>query len=180
MIRAVAVSLAFLLLSAPALADDVERVMLQYFDAMEYEDYDAAARLFDAADMKAFRASFDFMKDLEPQQQQAVWEQMIGPWATQESVEKMSDEEFFASVYGFAMGQAMAQSGMSFPQSEYIGHVPEGNLAHAVTRSTIAMGDREFSDTSVTTLKKTDSGWKMQLSGDIERLALQIKAAFGQ
>lgn len=178
MFRTIAVCLSLLLLSGPALSDDIERVMMQYFDAMEYEDYDAAARLFDPEDIKVFRESFSFLAELSVNQQQAVYEQMIGPWATQESVEKMSDEEFFASVFGFSMRQAMGQ--VQITRADYLGSVLEGEeLAHAVSRISVAVGDFEVTEMDVTTLARRNGAWRMKVSGDVERIAGQVKRAMG-
>ncbi len=179
MIRAIAVCFSLLFVTLPASADDVERVILQYFDAMEYEDYDAAARLFDPEDTKRFRESFAFMSELSVNQQQSVYEQMIGPWATQESVEKMSDEEFFASIFGFAMRQAMGQ--VQITSAEYLGTVMEGeDLAHAVTRISVSVGNMEITDMDVTSLARRNGAWKMKVSGDVERVAEQLRAMFGR
>lgn len=179
MIRAIVVCFSLLFVALPASADDVERVILQYFDAMEYEDYDAAARLFDPEDIKRFRDSFAFMSELSVNQQQSVYEQMIGPWATQESVEKMSDEEFFASIFGFAMRQTMGQ--VQITSAEYLGTVMEGDeLAHAVTRIGVSVGNLEITDMDVTSLARRNGAWKMKVSGDVERVAEQLKAMFGR
>ena len=179
MFRAIAVCLSLLLMSAPAKSDDIERVMLQYFDAMEYADYDAAARLFDPSDIKVFRESFAFMAELPVEQQQAVYEQMIGPWASQESVEKMSDEEFFASIFGFAMRQAMGQ--VEITEADYLGSVMEGDAtAHAVTRISVAVGDYAVTEMDVTTLARVNGAWRMKVSGDVGRVADMIKRSLGR
>ena len=181
MLRIVASVLALIVLVSPAGADDVERVLLQYFDAMEYEDYDAAARLFDANDIKEFRAQFAFMKDADVNARQQIYERMFGPWASQESVEKMSDTEFFASIFGFTMQQSLGRRGMRIAKAEYLGHVSEGDdTAHAVTRITIAVGDNEASSLDVTSLVRRNGAWRMQVSPDIEQVATGIRRAVGQ
>lgn len=179
--RMIAIVLLFACLAAPARADDIERVVLQYFDAMEYEDYDAAARLFDANDIKEFRALFGFMKDADVNARQQIYERMFGPWASQESVEKMSDTEFFASIFGFAMQQSMGRSGVRIANAEYLGHVSEGDdMAHAITRVTVAVGDNEATSLDVTSLVRNNGAWRMKVSGDIEQVAAGIRRALGQ
>ncbi len=181
MLRVAATVLMLLCLSAPVRADEVERVVLQYFDAMEYEDYDAAARLFDANDIKEFRALFAFMKDADVNARQQIYERMFGPWASQDSVEKMSDTEFFASVFGFTMQQSFGRTGLRIIESEYLGHVTEGDdMAHAVTRITVAVGNNEATSLDVTSLVQRNGAWRMQVSGDIEQVAAGIRRAVGQ
>ena len=179
--RMIAIVLLFACLAAPARADDIERVVLQYFDAMEYEDYDAAARLFDANDIKEFRALFGFMKDADVNARQQIYERMFGPWASQESVEKMSDTEFFASIFGVAMQQSLGRSGVRIASAEYLGHVSEGDdMAHAITRVTVAVGDNEATSLDVTSLVRNNGAWRMKVSGDIEQVAAAVRSALGQ
>ena len=181
MLRAIAIVLMLMCLALPGHADEVERVVLQYFDAMEYEDYDAAARLFDANDIKEFRALFAFMKDADVNARQQIYERMFGPWASQDSVEKMSDTEFFASVFGFAMQQTFGRTGLSITSAEYLGHVTEGDdLAHAVTRVTVAVGNNDATSLDVTSLVRRNGAWRMQVSGDMEQVAAGIRRAVGQ
>ena len=181
MLRATAAVLILICLASPAGADDVERVVMQYFDAMEYADYDAAARLFDADGNKDFRALFAFMKDADVDARQQIYERMFGPWASQESVEKMSDTEFFGSIFGFAMEQRLGRSGVRITNAEYLGHVAEGDdMAHAVTRVTVAVGNSEVTSLDVTSLVRRNGAWRMQVSGDIEQVAAGIRRALGQ
>ena len=181
MLRAIVAILILGCLAAPACADDIERVVVQYFDAMEYEDYDAAARLFDGGDIKEFRALFAFMKDADINARQQIYERMFGPWASQESVEKMSDSEFFASIFAFAMQQSLGRSGVRIANAEYLGHVKEGDdLAHAVTRITVAAGENEATSLDVTSLVRRNGAWRMKVSSDIEQVAAGIRRAIGQ
>ncbi len=181
MLRLLATGMLLMCLASPVSADDVERVVLQYFDAMEYEDYDAAARLFDPDDIREFRGLFAFMEDADVNARQQIYERMFGPWASQESVAKMSDTEFFASVFGFAMQQSFGRSGLQIAGAEYLGHVPEGDdTAHAVTRIRVAAGNNEITSLDVTTLVRRNGAWRMKVSGDIEQIAAGIRRALGQ
>ncbi len=162
-------------------ADEIETVVSQYLDAMQYEDYDAAARLFDGEGVKEFRQSMAFMGDVEVNRRQEVYEQMFGPWASQESVEKMSDAEFFASVFDFAMRQSIGRAGLTISNSEYLGFVPEGeSIAHAVTRVTIAVAGMELTSMDVKSLVRRNGSWKLQVSQDIEQVATNLRRAVGQ
>ena len=166
---------------APAFADTVEEATERYFRIMESGDYAATAALFDPNELKRFRSSLEFLATLPNASQAEIYGAFFGAGSTVESVSELSDVEFFASFFAFAMAQSGVAELMRGAKTEYLGHVMEGdNVAHAVTRISVSSSEFESENMSVASFVRRDGQWKMKMSGDIRGVAENIRRAIAQ
>lgn len=149
-----------------------------YFSDMEDRNFAAAAGHIDADQLKEFRQMMGFYKEI-PQQAQAQFIQtFFGPDQTVETIEKVTDVEFFSGLFSFIMSQADAAGGVNFDGVEILGEVKEGNIIHLVTRNRVSMGMVEVEAMEVISLKKSGNEWRILMSGNIKGLPQQLRAAF--
>ena len=180
MYRVTAVLLVMLPLSLPVAANELERMTVDYFELLDYENYEAVARMHDPEDLKAVREAFAFLNDAPDEFRLPLYERMFGAWASQESVEKLSDAEFFA---GFLMTSAavVRRSNVRNMRAEYLGQVDEGSeLAHVVVRTSAEGPGGEYSEVSVDTYVKRDGQWRLKLSGDFDNTIQRYRAAYAR
>lgn len=164
----------------PVHAESVEEATNRYFDVMRSTDYGAAAELFDPEELKDFRNSLNFLADLPSASKEELFGAFFGPESTQETVDSLSDQQFFSSFYGAAMSQAGMEELMKTAKLEYLGHVTEGeNIAHAVTRISMNMQDARFEKMSVVSFVLRGDTWKMKMSGEISGVADKLRDALG-
>jgi hypothetical protein len=168
-----------IVLGQPGHAETVEEATDRYFEVMRSGNYVAAANLFDPVELKNFRDSLDFLAQIPESSKDEIYTAFFGVGSTQESVAKLSDQEFFASFFGFAMSQGGMDELMKIATTEYIGHVMEGDIAHAVTRLSAELPGAKFKTMSVASFVSRDGTWKMKMSGEINGVAADLRDAFG-
>jgi len=164
-----------------ALSDTASKAAADYYRTLKEKDYPAAAKMFDPAALKSFRGTMLFMTELDEDQRNEVLEVFFGHGATKESVEKMSDTEFFAGFFKGVMGQAEEIGGVDFGELQVLGEVPEGaDVVHVVTRNKVGVGEIKVESLEVISFKKTEAGWKALLNGEMTGMAAQLKNSFGK
>lgn len=99
---------------------------------------------------------------------------------TLDELRKLDDAAFFISFFKAMMEQRPeiknALRGMSL---KVIGHVAEGDgVVHVVYRGTVSTEGLTITKMAVMSLKSTESGWGMLLTGDIENMANMLKRRF--
>ncbi len=162
----------------PAHGETVDEATNRYFEVMKRADYSAAADLYDPAELKSFRSSLDFLVSLPNASKEQLYDSFFGPGSTQEAVDNLTDQEFFASFYAAAMAQASMDQIMSTAKTEYLGHVMEGdNVAHAVTRISVDLPELSFENLSVASFVQRGNSWKMKMTGDVRGVADRIRQA---
>lgn len=169
-----------LILPSFATANELERMTVDYFELLDYENYEAVARMHDPEDLKAVREAFAFLNDAPDEFRLPLYERMFGAWASQASVEKLSDAEFFA---GFLVTSASVarRSNVSNMRAEYLGQVDEGSdLAHVVVRTSAEGPGGEYSAVSVDTYVKRDGQWRLKLSSDFDATIQRYRAAYAR
>lgn len=173
--------LAVSLVSHVCLAETaIERTEL-YFDDLKARQYKAAASHFDPEQLKEFRVMMEFYKEIPEEPQREFIKAFFGEHQSTESVQALSDTEFFAGMFIFIMQRAEATGGLNFDGLEILGTVAEGeDKAHLVTRNRISMGEVEIEAMEVVSLKKYGNNWKVMMSGRIKGLPAQLKSAFTQ
>ncbi len=170
----------FSVLAVPAFGDTVEEAVDYYFQVMKSGEYAKSAELFDQEELRSFRESLEFLATAPAASQARVYSGIFGPGATQESVGRMSDAEYFGVFWAMAMSQIVAKGGMEFKSLEYLGYVMEGDeVAHAVTRITVQLPNAELNKMSVASFVRRGENWKMKMSGDIRGIADQIRKVVG-
>jgi hypothetical protein len=169
------------LLTNVAWAETASDRAMAYFDDINNRNFAAAAGQFDPAQLKEFRTMMEFYKELPPEVQTEFVQGFFGPTQTVESINNVSDVEFFASIFNFVMQQADQAGGINFDGVEILGEVKEGdNIAHLVTRNRVSVGEIEVEAMEVVSLKKQGDGWRMLMSGSIKGLPAQLNAVFSQ
>lgn len=96
-------------------------------------------------------------------------------------VEALSDPSLVAGlmrgVFGYARGMMQA---MMTKEVQVLGHVPEeredGSLAHVVLRSREPLSGTAPSTVSVLTLKRTEAGWRVRWSQELDVVASALVA----
>lgn len=161
-------------------AETVEQATKHYFQVMRSGDSASVAELFDPAELRSFRESLGFLTALPETSKGQVYGALFGAGSTQESVNSLSDREYFASFFEYAMAQGGIGQMMRTAKTEYLGHVMEGDdMAHAVTRISVAVPGTDFETISVASFVRRGDQWKMKLTGDIRSVAQKIRAAVG-
>jgi hypothetical protein len=100
---------------------------------------------------------------------------------TVEQARKLDDAKFFiAFMSGVLSLKPEMKEVLANAKAEMLGHVMEGgDTAHVVIRMSVSLSGATITKMDVISLKKTDSGWRMMLSGEIDGLAQVLKQKFG-
>ncbi|WP_035608483.1 hypothetical protein [Haloferula sp. BvORR071] len=152
-----------------------------YYDAQKAKDFDALAKLFDPAELKAFRTKLDFLTDLPDEDGAAVITAFFGEEATKESVKKLDDLGFFATFLKSAAGAGEDAGGTMPDDVKVVGEVKEGeDRIHVVTRCKTGAGELQVESMEVMSFKKIGDAWKAQLSGAMAALPAQVRQSFGK
>ena len=122
-----------------------------------------------------------FLADLPVATRDELYANFFGSGATRESVDQLTDNEYFAAFFSFAMLQSGMLQIMNMATVEYLGHVMEGeDLAHAVTRISLDTPQMNFENMSIASFVDRDDRWMMMMSADIRDVADRLKQAVGQ
>lgn len=169
-----------LLVSGSAFGSGATDAATAYFETIKKKDYVAAAEHFDPAALKEFRDELAFLTEMAAKEDESVLASFFGPGASADSVNKMSDAEFFASFLGAIMMQAEAVGGITFDGMEILGEVMEGeDVSHVVTRNRATVGAMEMEAMEVVSFRLVGKEWKALMSGKFKGMAKQIRAAMG-
>jgi hypothetical protein len=100
---------------------------------------------------------------------------------TMEGLRNLDSKSFFAAfltgVSEVIPQFAQAMRGMT---AEVLGHVMEGgDIAHIVYRGSVALEGATIKKVAVISMKGTDQGWGMLLTGDIENMARMLELQMG-
>jgi hypothetical protein len=98
-----------------------------------------------------------------------------------DELKKLDDVPFFVSFYrGITRVQPALKQALAGAESQIIGHVLEGkDIAHVVHRMTVTVEGTKVAKTDVISMRKTETGWGMLLSGDLENMTTMLKRRFG-
>lgn len=165
---------------ATAYGETVEEATERYFQVTKNGDFLEASELFDPTELRSFRESLAFLANLPAASRDDLYRGLFGALSTQDTVDQLSDVEFFAAFFGVSMSQSGMTEVMRAAKTEYLGHVFEGDdVAHAVTRVTIQFGATANETLSVASFIRRGESWKMKMSGDVRGVADKIRAAVG-
>lgn len=174
--------LLLLALSVTAVATDTpEQQARRYFSALQNGDYVQAAALFEPAGLAEFRRMMDFHEQLPFEARDQFIQSFFGPDATPKSIQQLGDAEFFAALLRSVMRQAEAVGALSFDSLEVLGGVEEGaEVIHLVTRNRLSMGALDMETMEVLSLRRTEAGWRILMSGKLKGLPAQLQSLFKQ
>ena len=171
---------ALMLMSMQVAADEVGEAIDRYFVMMRTADFAAAAEIFDTEEQRKFRDSLAFLFTLPPDSQNQLLSALFGAGATADYVDQLSDGQFFASI----LANTMMQSGMlpllETADMQYLGHIMEGEIAHAVTRVLIETPEYQTESMSVTSLVRRGDQWKLMMTPDIRNIPDRLRSVVGQ
>ncbi len=171
--------LILLLVSNTAWAETPEERAKLYFTDIESGNFVAAAKHFDPSQLKEFRSTMEFYKEIPVRDQTEFIQTFFGADQTTESLDKISDVDFFAKLFTFMMRQADAVGGLNFDGLEILGGVKEGSdISHLVTRNRVTVGKLNVEAMEVVSLMKSGDEWRILMSGQIKGFADQLRATF--
>lgn len=95
---------------------------------------------------------------------------------------KLDDKQFFVSfLKGIIDLKPEMKEAIAGAKMECVGHVMEGqDTAHVVMRMRLTVSGVEVTKLDVITLTRTDSGWGMQLNGDMDAIVQALKQKFSK
>lgn len=101
--------------------------------------------------------------------------------STADDLKKLDDVQFFVAFYrGLVRLRPEMKQALGGADVQILGHVLEGqDTAHVVYRMTVTAESLKITKLNVLSMQKTESGWAMSQSGDIEGMAEALKRRFG-
>lgn len=152
----------------------------EYFAAFQQGNYQGLATMYDPAALQSFREMMGFLTELDLGDDGEVLATLFGPEATVQTVNKMSDQEFFALFFENVFAQVQSMGELSFDNMKIIGEVKESdNLVHVLARNKTSIGEMEIEAMEVISFKQVGEDWKVLLSGEIKGMANQMRQALG-
>lgn len=194
-----------LLGACPALAAELtpdmppEEVAREAYARMQAADWVAAAETFDPAALKRFRELLMPVLDavdaagkgqtvkgqagagqagsaqaaVDPNGLLMLWV-LFAPAKSIEEIRALTDREVFARIMSNTMSLASAR----LEGQQVIGSVAEGaDMVHVVTRNVAKVETMSMTKVEAITLRRTDHGWRLALTGDLEGLAETLQAS---
>lgn len=184
----------------PALAAELtpetppEEVAREAYARMQAADWVAAAETFDPAALKRFRELLMPVLDavdaagkgqtakghagagqaaVDPNGLLMLWV-LFAPAKSIEEIRALTDREVFARIMSNTMSLASAR----LEGQQVIGSVAEGaDMVHVVTRNVAKVETMSMTKVEAITLRRTDQGWRLALTGDLEGLAETLQAS---
>lgn len=152
-----------------------------FFNDMKKRHFSMLSDHFDPVQLKEFRAMMQFYKEIPEQAKSQAIQSIFGADQTLESVEKMTDAQFFTKLMELVMRRAEAFGKLTIDSVEILGGVEEGDdIRHLVTRTRVSVGELTTTKMEVLSLKRFGDEWRIQLSGKMKGLPNQLKAAFAK
>lgn len=99
-----------------------------------------------------------------------------------DELKKLDDVQVLAAFYrGIRRIAPALKKVLDAAEIQTIGHVMEGkDTAHVVCRMIVSIEGVTITEMSVMSLQRTESGWRMLLSGDVEGKVRVLKQKFGR
>jgi hypothetical protein len=159
-----------------ALAESASETATQFYDLVRQENYSAAVRYYDPDALREFRQLMSFEKEITDQSKRLYYRTFFDPDLTDESSNKLSDKEYFASFWRGVLSSDMVSQSLNYKNVDVIGEVMEKeNLAHVVTRNWITVGADQIETIEVTSFKKINGVWKIRMSGKLKSIAILLR-----
>jgi hypothetical protein len=159
-----------------AFAESASETAAQFYDLVRQENYSAAVRYYDPDALREFRQLMSFEKEITDQSKRLYYRTFFDPDLTDESINKLSDKEYFASFWRGVLSSDMVSQSLNYKNVDVIGEVMEKeNLAHVVTRNWITVGADQIETIEVTSFKKINGVWKIRMSGKLKSIAILLR-----
>jgi hypothetical protein len=177
-VKAVTLAMTVTISSATAQTTDPEQVARQYTQAMQAGDWMGMAALMHPAALRELRDLFDPIFAM-PGAERTV--PMLLGVSTMDEARTLSDTGLFAGFIQFMVNQdPNVASALSTAKVDVIGHVPEGNDAHVVFRTTLEVQGITMTQMDVITMRPSGSEWRGLLAGDLAAVAQAIRTQLSQ
>lgn len=97
-----------------------------------------------------------------------------------EEIETLEDAAFFAAFFrGITALSPEIKQSLAGAETTILGHVKEGDsVAHVVYRMTLTLEGVKIAKTTVVSLQKTETGWGMLMTADLDAMMAAIKKRF--
>lgn len=150
-----------------------EQVARQYVQAVKTHGIAAAPRYMHAKEQERFKAML--LPLLQTEDGLSLAATLFGASQTAVELSAMPAADFMEGIFK-AIGRQMSAQQMSVGDTQIIGTVKEGEVAHVLTRISVGTGDLKITRMSVISMLPEGDSWKLMLSGQVEGLAQAFKA----
>jgi hypothetical protein len=158
-----------------------EAVAKAYFNALKANKPDEAARLMHPEALKAFRGMLlGAAKAADEEGQAKELLRLFSGVDSLDALKKLDPPEFFAAFLK-AVGKLRPEivGILTKSEAQVLGHVKEGkDLAHVVCRLKAKVDEAKMTGVTVISLRRTEKGWGVLLSAQIEGLGAALKKRF--
>jgi hypothetical protein len=106
---------------------------------------------------------------------------LLGNAKSSDDLNKLDEQKFFVVFYrGLTRSQPKLKEVLSGAEIKVLGHIMEGtDTAHVIHRMTMTVEGTKVAKMEVISMRKTESGWGMMLTGDLENVAKALRRQFG-
>lgn len=164
-------------LTASSIAQTASDTAKAYFQAFKTGEFDKCAALFHPDEIKDFRQKFTPGNAMTEEATQKFYANFFGPDATKESTAKLSDLEYFSSIYTYLMANGFTQAGITFNDIKMLGVVEEGETTHALARFHMSYKGIETEKMEVISFAKSGDQWKALLTPQLKNMAASFSAS---
>ena len=177
-----------LLLATPLLADEPkskadtpEAVARKAMEAMKENRLDDFAKTMHPEALKSVKSALVAVAEAAAKDGRENEVLVLFGDKSLDDLKKLSDAQFFVAFYGgLTRLRPELKRTISGAEVQIIGHVLEGkDTAHVVLRMTATVEGTKVTKTDVVSMRKTETGWGMLLSADLENMASVLKRRFG-
>ena len=162
-----------------AFAGSASETAAEFFDLVKQENYSAAVRYYDPAALREFRRLMNFENEITDETRRLYYQTYFDPDLTDESINNLSDSEYFASFWRGVLSSDMFSQYINYKNVEIIGEVMEKkDLAHVVIRNWITTGADQIETIEVTSFNKIEGIWKIRMSGKLKSIAILLREEF--
>ncbi len=156
-----------------------ESVVQEYVAAMKAGQYPRTAELMHPEALEKFRTMMlplvEASAGTEAEQGLLVFFRGV---KNAEALKKLSPAEFFAAFFaGLAETSPAMKQALASASTTVIGSVPEGDVVHVVSRTSVTAEGIGINKMEVVSLKRVGESWRVLLSGEIEGIAQALKKA---
>jgi hypothetical protein len=168
--------------SEPPATPSPESVVKDYVAAMKGGQYSRAAELMHPEALEKFRSMMLPLVEASAGTDEA--NSLLAFFRGVKDVEalkKLSPAELFAAFFaGIAEASPAMKEALSTASTTTIGSVPEGDVVHVVSRTSVTAEGIVINKMEVVSLKRAGESWRVLLSGEIEGIAQALKKAFSR
>jgi hypothetical protein len=162
--------------SGQANAQSASETANDYYTLLKQKNYNSAAGYYDPVALSEFRQLMSFVNAIPDAKRQVFFQVFFEPDLTDNSIRTLSDSDYFASFLRGVLGSEIFSESMNYDDVEILGEVVEGeDIAHVVTRNKYLFKDQDVESVEVSTFKKVDGEWRVQMSGKLKGIALAIR-----